>query len=201
MTWNVASARDEISLHKWSGGTAHLRTLRGSIGCKKFVLLAATLLFHSCFFTQFKPGLGKLVQYKSHLQKTKNTSKPQNQFVVSLMHSNCQYLVFVWFSSPRKSGNYAVKAVRINSPKSSFFRVARWYDFTNFITEKKNHSNMLCYTHKWFIHWYFNFWYLLSGTCRQQLSVEWHWLTFFWDRFSCISVSFISTADKFVKNG
>jgi len=26
MIWNVASARDEISLRKWSGGIAHLRT-------------------------------------------------------------------------------------------------------------------------------------------------------------------------------
>jgi len=34
------------------------------------------------------------------------------------------------------------------SPKCSFFRVARWFDFTNFITEKKIHSNMLRYTQK-----------------------------------------------------
>jgi len=27
MFWNVASARDEISLRKWSGGTAQLHTL------------------------------------------------------------------------------------------------------------------------------------------------------------------------------
>jgi len=33
MFWNVASARDEISLSKWSGGSAHLRTFRGSFGC------------------------------------------------------------------------------------------------------------------------------------------------------------------------
>ena len=37
-------AGDEI-LHKRSGGTAHLRTLRGSIGYKKCTLLAAMLLF------------------------------------------------------------------------------------------------------------------------------------------------------------
>jgi len=43
-------ARNEI-LRKLSGGTAHLRTFRGSIGCKKCALFAATLLFHSCFFT------------------------------------------------------------------------------------------------------------------------------------------------------
>jgi len=28
--------------------------------------------------------------------------------------------------------------VRINSPKCSFFRVAQWYDFTNFIKEQQN---------------------------------------------------------------
>jgi len=31
MFWNVASARDEISLLKWSGGSAHLRTFRGAL--------------------------------------------------------------------------------------------------------------------------------------------------------------------------
>jgi len=51
MTWNVTSARDETSLCKWSGGAAHLHIFRGSIGCKKYALLAAVLLFHSCFFT------------------------------------------------------------------------------------------------------------------------------------------------------
>jgi len=33
---------------------------------------------------------------------------------------------------------HLVIAVRNNSPKCSFFRVARWFDFTKFITEKKN---------------------------------------------------------------
>jgi len=36
---------NEISPRKWSGGTAHLRTFRGSIGCKKCTLLAAMLLY------------------------------------------------------------------------------------------------------------------------------------------------------------
>jgi len=34
-------------------------------------------------YTYYKPRVGKLVQWKSHLQKTKNTSEPQKQFVVS----------------------------------------------------------------------------------------------------------------------
>jgi len=61
MIWNVASARDEISLRKWTGGTAHLYTIRESIGCKKCVLLAASfsLVF---LYTLYKPGVGKLVQ-------------------------------------------------------------------------------------------------------------------------------------------
>jgi len=37
--------KNEKSLRKWSGGTAHLRTFRGSIGCKKCALLAAMLLY------------------------------------------------------------------------------------------------------------------------------------------------------------
>jgi len=36
---------NEISLRKWSGGTAHLRTFGGRIGCKKCALLAAVLLY------------------------------------------------------------------------------------------------------------------------------------------------------------
>jgi len=32
-------------------------------------------------YTLYKPGVGKLVQCKSNLQKNKNTSEPQNQFV------------------------------------------------------------------------------------------------------------------------
>ena len=42
--------------------------------------------------------------------------------------------------------------------------------------------------------------YLLSGTCRQKLIEERHWLKCFLSRFSCITVSFISTTDKFVAN-
>jgi len=51
MIWNVASARNEISLRKWFGGTAHLRNFIWSTGRKKRVLLAAMLLFYLCFFT------------------------------------------------------------------------------------------------------------------------------------------------------
>jgi len=31
-----------------------------------------------------------------------------------------------------------VKAVQINSPKCSFYRVVQWFDFKNVITEKKH---------------------------------------------------------------
>ena len=43
--------------------------------------------------------------------------------------------------------------------------------------------------------------YSLSGTCRQNVTVEWRWLKIFMARSFCISVSFVSTADKFVKSG
>jgi len=43
--------------------------------------------------------------------------------------------------------------------------------------------------------------YLLSGTFRQIPAVEWYWLKPFRARCSCVSVSFISTTNKFVTNG
>jgi len=66
MFWNVASARDEILLRKYSGGTGHLRIFRRSVGCKKCALLAAMLLY-----TLYKPGVGKFVHWMVHLQKLK----------------------------------------------------------------------------------------------------------------------------------
>jgi len=59
---NVAIARDAISPRKWFGGSAHLRTFRGSIGSKKCASLIAIPLFHPCFFAHSKPRVGKLVQ-------------------------------------------------------------------------------------------------------------------------------------------
>jgi len=41
----LQESENEISLRKWSGGTAHLRTFRGSIGCIKCALLAAVPLY------------------------------------------------------------------------------------------------------------------------------------------------------------
>jgi len=34
MFWNVTSARDVISLRKWSAGSVHLRTFRGALAAE-----------------------------------------------------------------------------------------------------------------------------------------------------------------------
>jgi len=51
-------------------------------------LVAKTALcWQQCFFLLmflYTLGVDKLVQWKSHLQKIKNTNEPQNQFVVSI---------------------------------------------------------------------------------------------------------------------
>jgi len=44
MFWNVASAQDEISLHKWSGASAHLRTFRGAL------IAENVFCWQQCFF-------------------------------------------------------------------------------------------------------------------------------------------------------
>jgi len=70
-----------ISLRKWSGGSAHLRPSQGALVAEN------ALCWQQCFFTHsLNQGwaLGRLVQWKSHLQKIENTSEPQNQFVVSI---------------------------------------------------------------------------------------------------------------------
>jgi len=49
-------------------------------------------------YTQYKPRVGKLVQWKSHLQKTKNTSVPQNQFVVSIQIYGKAVVPKLWYA-------------------------------------------------------------------------------------------------------
>ena len=100
--------------------------------------------------------------------------------------------VFVWFTSLRKYGQYVFKAVRINCPKCSFVRVARWYDFTNFIPKNKNAQqyDMLQYSNVSSIG-LFSPGHIPSGTCRQNSCVEWHWLKFLEpDLFAFRSVQF-----------
>jgi len=70
--------------------------------------------------------------------------------------------------------------VQMNSPKCSFFRVAQWFDFTNFIIEKKNFSAICRAVHRNELYTGLLYsGYLLSGTCCQKLTVGWHCLKFF----------------------
>jgi len=55
-------------------------TLEGSLIDK--VRFIGSIAFSLMLLYTYKPGVCKLVQWKSHLWKTKNTSEPQNQFVV-----------------------------------------------------------------------------------------------------------------------
>jgi len=73
--------------------------------------------------------------------------------------------------------------------------VGRRFDFTNFITEKKSHSNMSCciqkcVAHRFFIlcTFYWNLWPEIN--CRVALT-----------KVFLEPVSFVSTTDKFVTNG
>jgi len=52
------------------------------------------------------------------------------------------------FPDPKNLDSALLKLCQLISTKYSFFRAARWFDFTNLIKEKKIHSNMLCYTQK-----------------------------------------------------
>jgi len=61
------------------------------LGCKVHIVVEDFNMFQAVHQerkdisnTLYKSEVGKLVHQKSHLQKTKNTSKPQNQSVVSI---------------------------------------------------------------------------------------------------------------------
>ena len=62
----------------------------------------------------------------------------------------CQYSTgFFLLCSLRNSGQHIVKTVGINSHQCSFARVARCFDFANFITENKNsQQHVPCWIYK-----------------------------------------------------
>jgi len=106
MFWNVASARYEISLHKWVWCYCAVAHFRRSINCKEMRFFGSSASFSFMFlYILYKPGVGKLVRCRSHLQKTKNTSEPQNRFLVftqtwqrmqvlhEIMYSNCHLIL------------------------------------------------------------------------------------------------------------
>jgi len=80
MFWNVASAQYGISLRK---RLVVLRTLEGALIVKNALCWQQGFFSLVILYTLYEPGVSILVQCKSHLQKTKNTGEPQNQFVVS----------------------------------------------------------------------------------------------------------------------
>jgi len=49
MFWNVASARDEISLRKWSGGSVRLRVFRGGLVAEMRFVGSSASFTHASF--------------------------------------------------------------------------------------------------------------------------------------------------------
>ena len=83
--------------------------------------------------------------------------------------------------------------MQINSLKCSFVRLARYFDFTNFITENKDSQQyVVLETERSRALVYFSFGYLRSVTCSQNFTVE--------TRFSGNLISSVSTADTSVTN-
>ena len=89
--------------------------------------------------------------------------------------------------------------MQINSLKCSFVRLARYFDFTNFITEKKySPQYVVLKTERRRALVYFSFECLCSVTCSQNSTVEWHLMKFFRARSSGNLVSSVSAADTSV---
>ena len=174
--------------------------------CRKCALLAAMLLFHSCFFAHnINQGLANLLN-GSHLQKIKNTSESQNQLLCQYKNGKeCKFYI-TWctvivsmkflfdFRVPENLDSMLLKPCELILPSVRFSGLHDGLILRTSLQRKK--FTAICFTlHRNELHTgILNSGYLPSGTCRENLNV-------FLPRFSCISVSFISTADKFVTNG
>ena len=175
---------------------------------------------NTCYIRE---GVGKLVQWKSHLQKNKTLASRKIKFVASTdsvnimqvflniicsnwnltnaMFTNIRFLFDMLVSEHRKSGQYVAKAVRINSPRVHLLGLHGGFHIKNFVClqvhQNKNLKTAICrakYRNESYIYGLSSA-YFVPGTCRQKSTVGWHWLKFSKAGCSCISVSFISTAD------
>jgi len=137
-------------------------------------------------YTLYKPGWANLFNRRviCRNQKHQRTSNPvcsvdtKMAKNVSVAFIDVQKFISLKFLFdllvPENLDSTFVKALQINSPKCSFFKVARWFDFTNFITEQKITATCCAIRRNGLYTGILNSGYLLSGTCRQKLSVEWH---------------------------
>jgi len=182
-------ARGEI-LRKWSGVTTHLGTFRGTIGCKKCALLAAMLPFHKCFFAH-SANQGRancsieesFAENQTHQRAAKpvcsintNTVKKCKFYIKwCIVFANNKFLFD--FLVPKNLDSTLLKLCDLILPGVHFSGMHDGLVLRTSLQRIKNHSTMLCYIQKWVVHWSFKFWVF---TCCHKLSVEWHWIKFFW---------------------
>ena len=123
------------------------------------------------------------------------------QVLHEMMYSDCQKLSFCLMPKTPKSGLYVVRCANYFSQVFIFqgCTMVWFYELhcreTKFVAICHAVRRNELYTGLLYSG------YVLSGTCWQKLTVEWHWLKFFRARFFCISASLISAAVKCVTNG
>ena len=199
MIWNVASAWDEISLRKWSAwwycAFAHLQREHW---LKKRILLAAMLLFHSCAFTHsINQGWANLFNRRVIFrnQKHQRAAKPvwsvntkngkERKFYINWCTVIVSFKCLYNFADPENLDSTLLKLCKWILPSIHFSRLHDGLILRTLSQRKKitaicwpTHGNGL-YTG------ILNSGYLLFGTCRQKLSVQWQWLKF------CLSKIFL----------
>jgi len=183
--------QDEISLRKCSGGIAHLRTFRGRISCKKCVLLAAMLLSHSCFFTHsINQGWTNLFNRRAICRKPKTPASRKTSLQCQYKYGKeCKFFVkwctvivsikFLFdFLVPENLDSMLLKLCKLILASVQFSGLHDGLVLRTSFQRKKSQQYVVLYTEMSYIPVFLNSGYLLSGTCRQKLSVEWHWLKF-----------------------
>jgi len=211
MIWNVASARDDISLSKWSGGTAYLRTFRGSIGYKKLFCWQQFSFFTHVSLNIVETRGGQTCSIEvSFAKKQKPASRKCSLYCQYKYGEECKFYIN-WctvivsikflFDFLENLHSTLLKMCKLILPSVHFSGVDDSFILETSLHRKQNRSNMLCYTQKWVIHWYFKFWVFTSLNLSPEIEFRVSLTKVFWARFPCISVSFDSTADNCYSSG
>ena len=150
------------------------------------IVVENALCWQQCFFFTHasllinKPGVGKVVKWKSHLQKMKNTSESQNQLLCQYKYrKECKFYIkwrivivsmkFLFdFRVPEKLDSMLLKLCEFILPSVRFSRLHDGLILRTSLQRKK-FTAICCAIHRNKLYTgILNSGYLLSGTCRQK---------------------------------
>ena len=146
--------------------------LQRSIGCRKCALLAAILLFHSCFFTHgINQEWANLPNGRVICRKSKTPASRKTTLLCQYKYGKeCKFYIkwctavfgmeFLFdFVVTENLDSMLLKLCELILPSVHFSGLrGGMILYELHYREKKIHGNMLWFLQKWVVHWYFKLW-------------------------------------------